>query len=116
MEWAEICGRKGTAEYLSKRKEQMEEKMIKSVKSQPESLDREAFEGLTEIGVIEWLKSVASKYDLKEESIKAIEAEELRGKDLLSLSQRELKDILGKVGRVRRLTESLARFKIKKTE
>jgi len=56
--------------------------------------------------------TAVSRFELKDELIKAIEEEELKGRDLLSLSQKELKEILKKTGRVRRLTEALEQFRL----
>eukprot|EP00465_Bigelowiella_longifila_P011672 CAMPEP_0185277528 /NCGR_PEP_ID=MMETSP1359-20130426/58813_1 /TAXON_ID=552665 /ORGANISM="Bigelowiella longifila, Strain CCMP242" /LENGTH=346 /DNA_ID=CAMNT_0027871677 /DNA_START=57 /DNA_END=1097 /DNA_ORIENTATION=- len=106
-EWAVICGRKRAAEYLSNLKN-LNRKESKSTAK----LTRKDFEKLDEAGLIQWLTSVASKFELKDELINAIEGEELKGRDLLCLSQKELKEILKKTGRVRRLTEALEQFRL----
>mmetsp|Transcript_43471 Transcript_43471/g.69965 ORF Transcript_43471/g.69965 Transcript_43471/m.69965 type:complete len:351 (-) Transcript_43471:316-1368(-) len=111
-EWAVICGRKRTVVYLSKLKNQLNEKKSKSSGEMYAKLSRKDFEKLDEAGLIKWLTSVGREFELKDELIKAIEEEELKGRDLLSLSQKELKEILKKTGRVRRLTEALEQFRL----
>eukprot|EP00466_Bigelowiella_natans_P011463 jgi/Bigna1/89713/estExt_fgenesh1_pg.C_540061 len=90
----------------------LNEKKFKSSGEMYAKLSRKDFEKLDEAGLIKWLTSVGREFESKDELIKAIEEEELKGRDLLSLSQKELKEILKKTGRVRRLTEALEQFRL----